>query len=204
MDAETVAVAEKQKRNSAAEMPEAAEQQTEKPDAEAHESIKKQKRNPDVETTEDVNRKNRKPDAEGADSTERSNRKPASERKAKFKVRLNRTEKKSDHPEKSSHRRPENSQEQPKPVAEKTVMHASSEDGFSMVVREQNFVSSASADLSKYHVDEDFSKVTEQTHVANYHPGADTFQMKIETKGSGNQTIEQKQVVLSEQEENKN
>ncbi|MCI5494083.1 MAG: PIN domain-containing protein [Lachnospiraceae bacterium] len=204
VDAETVAVAEKQKRNSAAEMPEAAEQQTENPDAEAHESIKKQKRNPDVETTEDVKRKNRKPDAEGADSTERPNRKPASERKAKFKVRLNRTEKKSDHPEKSSRRRPENSQEQPKPVAEKPVMHASSEDGFSMVIREQNFVSSASADLSKYHVDEDFSKVTEQTHVANYHPGADTFQMKIETKGSGNQTIEQKQVVLSEQEENKN
>lgn len=202
VDAETVA--EKQKRNSAAEMSEAVEQQKENPDAETIESVKMQKRNPDAETTESIKKQDRKPDSESTDSTARPNRKPVSERKAKFKVRIERSGKKSDHTDKRFHRKPENSPEPSEPVAEKPVTPALSEDGFSMVIREQNFVSSALADLSKYHVDEDFSKVKEQTHVANYHPGEDALQMKIETKGSGNQTIEQKQVVLSEQEENKN
>lgn len=204
VDAEAAAEAEKQKRNSVAETSEAVEQQKENPDAETIESVKKQKRNPDAETTESIKKQDRKLDSESTDSTARPKRKPASERKAKFKVRIERSGKKSDHPEKRFHRKPENSQEQSEPVAEKPVTPAPSEDGFSMVIREQNFVSSALADLSKYHVDEDFSKVKEQTHVANYHPGEDALQMKIETKGSGNQTIEQKQVVLSEQEENKN
>lgn len=204
VDAEAVAEAEKQKRNSDVELSEAAEKQKENPDAETIERAKMQKGYPDAETTESIKKQDRKPDSEGADRTERPNRKLTSERKTKFKVRIERSGKKSDFPEKRFHRKPETGSEQPKPVTEKTAAPVPSEDGFSMVVREQNFVSSAAADLSKYHVDEDFSKVTEQTHVANYHPGEDTLQMKIETKGSGNQTIEQKQVVLSEQEENKN